>query len=149
MVTIIDENNGTVTVRDAAGERQYPMASNEGFMAASKAWLRCGWDAKYVYGFSWLGRPVIQLPEDLIRIQEVIYRIKPDLIIETGMAHGGPLIFSASLCKAIGKGRVIGIDIDTRDNNRRAIEAHELFPFITLIEGSSISPSVLKQVGTL
>src|SRR4051794_26222386 len=146
MVTIIDENNGTVTVRDSSGERQYPMASNDGFMAASKAWLRCGWDAKYVYSFSWLGRPVIQLPEDLVRIQEVIYRIKPDVIIETGIAHGGSLIFYASLCKAIGQGRVIGIDVDIRGHNRRAIEAHELFPFITLVEGSSIDPAVVKRV---
>ena len=98
MVTIIDEEAGTVTVKDARGERQYQMASNEAFMAASKAWLRCGWDAKYVYGFSWLGRPIIQLPEDMIRIQEVIYRIKPDIIIETGIAHGGvPDIFRNSV----------------------------------------------------
>jgi cephalosporin hydroxylase len=149
MVTIIDEEAGTVTVRDAGGERAYGMASNEGFMAASKAWLRCGWDAKYVYGFSWLGRPVIQLPEDLIRIQEIIYRIKPDVIIETGVAHGGSLIFYASLCKAIGKGRVVGIDIDIRSHNRQAIEQHELSSFITLIEGSSIDPTVIKQAESL
>jgi cephalosporin hydroxylase len=146
MVTIIDEDAGTVTVRDAGGERQYRMASNEGFMAASKAWLRCGWDAKYVYGFSWLGRPIIQLPEDLIRIQEVIYRLKPDYIVETGVAHGGSLIFYATLCKTMGKGRVVGIDVDIRSPNRQAIEQHELSPFITLIEGNSIDPAVVKQV---
>src|SRR3954454_16742584 len=146
MVTIIDENNGTVTVRDSSGERQYPMASNEGFMAASKAWLRCGWDAKYVYGFSWLGRPVIQLPEDLIRIQEVIYRLKPDVIIETGIAHGGSLVLYASLCKAIGRGRVIGIDVEIRKHNRRAIESHELSSWIELIEGNSVAPETLAEV---
>lgn len=149
MVTIINEDAGTVTVSDASGERHYQMASNEGFMAASKAWLRCGWDAKYVYGFSWLGRPIIQLPEDLIRIQEIIYRIKPDVIIETGIAHGGSLIFYASLCKAMGKGRVVGIDVDIRRHNREAIEQHELFPLVTLIEGNSIDPAVAKKVECL
>ena len=73
---------------------------------------------KYPYGFSWMGRPVIQLPEDMITVQEVIYRVKPDVVIETGIAHGGSLIFSASLCKAMGKGRVIGVDIDIRAHNR-------------------------------
>jgi cephalosporin hydroxylase len=149
MVTIIDEEAGTVTVRDPRGERQFSIASNEAFMAASKAWLRCGWDAKYVYGFSWLGRPIIQLPEDLIRIQEVIYRVKPDFIIETGIAHGGSLIFYASLCKAMGKGKVIGIDVDIRSHNRKAIEAHELFPFITLVEGSSTDPKVVDRVASI
>lgn len=149
MVTVIDEDAGTVTVSDARGEQQYQMASNEAFMAVSKAWLRCGWDAKYVYSFSWLGRPIIQLPEDMIRIQEVIYRIKPDIIIETGIAHGGSLIFYASLCKAIGKGRVIGIDVDIRSHNRQAIEAHELSPLITLVEGSSIDPAVVARVARM
>src|SRR4051794_41189120 len=124
MVTIIDENNGTVTVRDSSGERQYPMASNDGFMAASKAWLRCGWDAKYVYGFSWLGRPIIQLPEDIMRLQELITAVGPDVVVETGIAHGGSLVLHASILKALGRGRVIGVDIEIRPHNRRAIERH-------------------------
>ena len=78
-------------------------------MILSKAWLRAGWDTKYVYGFSWLGRPIIQLPEDMIRIQELIYEIKPDFIIETGVAHGGSLIFYSSLLNTIGKGKVIAL----------------------------------------
>lgn len=121
------------------------------FEIISKAWLRCGWDTKYVYGFSWLGRPVIQLPEDMLRIQEVIYDIKPDVILETGVAHGGSLIFYASLCTAIGKGRVIGIDIEIRPHNRAAIEEHRLSPLISLVEGSSIDvdtvQSVKEQIG--
>jgi cephalosporin hydroxylase len=116
------------------------------FSVISKAWLRAGWDTKYVYGFSWLGRPVIQLPEDMIRIQEVIYDIKPDVIIETGVAHGGSLIFYACLCTAIGKGRVIGIDIEIRPHNRKAIEEHRLSPMISLIEGSSIDPNIVQTV---
>jgi cephalosporin hydroxylase len=101
---------------------------------------------KYAYSFSWLGRPVIQLPEDLMRIQEVIYHLKPDTIVETGIAHGGSLIFYASLLKAIGKGRVIGIDIEIRQQNRAAIENHELHALIELIEGSSVDGKVLRTL---
>jgi len=118
----------------------------DAFELISRAWLRAGWDTKYVYGFSWLGRPVIQLPEDMIRIQELIYDIKPDVIVETGVAHGGSLIFYASLCAAIGKGRVIGIDIEIRPHNRTAIEEHRLSPLISLVEGSSIDADIVQSV---
>ena len=113
MITIIDEESNEVTVRDAGVEHRFPLASAEGFDAASRAWLRAGWDTKYVYSFTWLGRPIIQLPEDMFRLQEVIYMLKPDLLIETGVAHGGSLIFYASLFEAIGRGRVLG-DLDSR-----------------------------------
>ncbi len=142
----IDEDEGTVTVTDAAGTRTFPMDSPEAFAQVSRAWLRCGWDTRYVYGFSWLGRPIIQLPEDLIRVQEVIFRIKPHVIVETGVAHGGSLVFYASLSRALGGGRVIGVDVDIRPHNRAAIEAHELAPSITLIEGDSIDPAVIAEV---
>jgi cephalosporin hydroxylase len=102
-----------------------------------------------VYGFTWMGRPVIQLPEDMIRIQEVIYRIRPSVIIETGVAHGGSLIFYASLLEAMGSGRIIGIDVDIRSHNRRAIERHELAHRIDLIEGSSIDAHVLNAVNAM
>jgi cephalosporin hydroxylase len=85
----------------------------------------------------------------MIRLQEVIYRVRPDVIIETGVAHGGSLIYYASLCKAMEHGRIIGIDIEIRPHNRKAIEAHELFPFITLIEGSSIDTQIVNQVKQL
>lgn len=143
----IDEKNGIVLTRDESGhESRFPLASAEAFDLISAAWLRCGWDTKYVYGFSWMGRPIIQLPEDMFRIQEVIYNLKPDVIIETGVAHGGSLIFYAGLCKAMEQGRVVGIDIEIRKHNRSAIEAHELFPWISLIEGSSTAPSTIEQV---
>jgi cephalosporin hydroxylase len=136
-----------VSVSDSDGViEEYEIGSPEAFRILSKLWLRSGWDAKYVYSFTWLGRPIIQLPEDLLRLQEVIYRVKPDVIIETGVAHGGSLIFHASLCKAIGKGRVIGVDVEIRPYNRSAIEAHELSSYITLIEGDSIAPSIVEQV---
>jgi len=145
----IDAASNVVIVTDKDGSKTLPMESAEAFAAVSRAWIRCGWDTKYVYGFSWLGRPIIQLPEDMIRLQEVIYTIKPDVIIETGVAHGGSLIFHASLCQAIGKGRVIGVDIEIRPHNREAIEEHELSRYITLLEGSSIEPTIVDQVKAL
>lgn len=145
----IDEASSTVIVRDGDGERRLPMDSAEAFSAVSRAWLRCGWDTKYVYSFSWLGRPIIQLPEDLIRIQEVIYAVKPDVIVETGVAHGGSLIFHASLCRAIGKGRVIGIDIEIRPHNKKALTEHELNRYITTIEGSSTNAQVTSLVRSM
>jgi cephalosporin hydroxylase len=96
-----------------------------------------------------MGRPIIQLPEDMVRTQEVIHRVQPDVIIETGVAHGGSLIYYASLCKALGRGRVIGIDIEIRPHNRQAIESHLLAPYITLLEGSSTSPEIVGQARSL
>lgn len=126
--------------------RSLDLYSKEAFELISDQWLKVGWDQKYPYTFTWMGRPIIQLPEDMVRIQEVLYRIKPDVIIETGVAHGGSLIYYASLCKAMGNGRVIGVDIEIREHNRKAIEAHELFPYITLIEGSSTDKAIVAQV---
>ena len=145
----IDEKNAVVVVSDESGTVQHPMASPEAFSAVSAAWLRCGWDTKYVYGFSWLGRPIIQLPDDMFRLQEVIWRVQPDVIVETGIAHGGSLVFHASLCQGMGKGRVIGIDIEIRKHNRAAIEAHRLAPYITMVEGSSVDPGVVARVRSL
>ena len=149
MITIIDEERGEVVVKTGDTETRHSPASAEGFAAASKAWLRATWDSKYVYSFAWMGRPVIQLPEDMIRLQEVIYALKPDVLVETGVAHGGSLIFYASLFEAMGKGRVIGVDIEIRPHNRAAIEAHEMKKRIELIEGSSTAPEVLDQVKAL
>lgn len=137
-------------IHEINGDSQIiPLYSQEAFQIISQQWLKLGWNQKYTYTFSWLGRPIIQLPEDLMRIQEVIYKVKPDVIIETGIAHGGSLIYYASLFQAIGKGRVIGLDIEIRIHNRQAIESHELFPLITLIEGSSIAPEIVRQVKSL
>ena len=143
---VVDFELDRVSVESDEGSASYPLASAEAFDAVSEAWLRCGWDTKYVYGFSWLGRPIIQLPDDMMRIQEVIHGVKPDLVIETGIAHGGSLVFYASLLRAMDKGRVIGIDIDIRAHNREALEAHELFPYITLIEGGSTDPAIVDRV---
>ena len=103
----VDLEKGEVTVEDGAGAVTHPLDSPEAFAVLSRAWLRAGWDTKHVYSFTWLGRPVIQLPEDLIRLQEVVCAVRPDVGIETGVAHGGGLVFYATLCQALGHGRVI------------------------------------------
>ncbi len=145
----IDTEQGLVIIEEGDVSETHPIGTPEAFSILSKVWLRSGWDNKHVYSFSWLGRPVIQLPEDMFRVQEVIFQVKPDVIIETGVAHGGSLIFYAGLFKAMGRGRVIGIDIEIRPHNRKAIEAHPLFEAITLIEGSSIEPRIVKEVKSL
>src|SRR4051794_7738002 len=146
MKMILDTDARTLTVENGQGMRTLPLYGKESFEALSQQWINVGWDQKYPYTFSWFGRPIIQLPEDIIRIQEVMYRVKPDFIVETGVAHGGSLVLYASLCKAMGKGRVIGVDVEIRKHNRTAIEAHELSPWIDLIEGDSVAPSTLAQV---
>ena len=125
------------------------MHTNEGFNIVKKLWEYTNWANKYSYNFTWLGRPIIQLPDDMIRIQELIYKLKPDVIIETGVAHGGSLILYASLLKLMNKGKIIGVDIEIRAHNLKAIEEHELSTLITLIEGSSTSQNVLDQIKDL
>jgi len=129
--------------------KEIPLYSKEGFRLVSEVWLKVGWDQKYLYGFTWFGRPIIQIPDDMVRLQEVIYRLKPDVVIETGIAHGGGLVFYASLLKAMGKGKVIGVDIEIRPHNRKALEAHELFPLITLIENDSAAPETIQEMQAL
>lgn len=141
-----DDKASIVTVEDEAGTRTHALDTPEAFEAMSKAWLRAGWDTKYVYSFAWFGRPVIQLPEDMIRIQELIWELKPDVIVETGVAHGGSLIFYATLFKAMDKGRVIGVELSLRDHNRAAINAHPLANLISIVDGSSTAPETVSKV---
>jgi cephalosporin hydroxylase len=113
----------------------------------SNIWLREVIRYKYTYNFTWMGLPIIQLPQDVFAMQEIILRVKPDLIIETGIAHGGSLIFSSSMLELIGgEGQVLGIDVDIRPHNRVEIEKHPMFKRITMIEGSSIDKEIVKQV---
>lgn len=146
MKIVIDTEAKELSIVDADNNKVIPLYSKEAFEVISRQWLKIGWDQKYPYTFSWMGRPIIQLPEDMIRMQEVIYRVKPDVVIETGVAHGGSLIYYASLFKAMDKGRVIGVDIEIRPHNRKAIESHELSDYISLVEGSSTSPEVVNKV---
>lgn len=102
--------------------------------------------SQYSYNFSWMGRPIIQYPQDMIAMQEIIWDIKPDLIIETGIAHGGSLIYYASLLELIGHGEVLGIDIDIREHNKAEIENHPMYKRIKMIQGSAIDLSIIDQV---
>jgi cephalosporin hydroxylase len=146
MKLIIDTQAKTLTEKIDGATNQFDLYGKEAFELISRQWVRLGWNQKYQYTFSWMGRPIIQLPEDMIRMQEVIYRTDPDVIIETGVAHGGSLVFYASLFKAKGRGRVIGIDIEIRPHNRKAIEEHPLAEYITLVEGSSTAPDIVAAV---
>ncbi|MFC1780894.1 cephalosporin hydroxylase family protein [Planctomycetota bacterium] len=114
------------------------MGLNQELNAKSRKWMNMVNPLEYSYHFSWLGRPIIQYPQDIVAMQEILWEVKPDLVIETGIAHGGSLIFYASILELIGNGEVVGIDIDIREHNLQAIEAHRMFKRISMIEGSSI-----------
>ena len=132
------------------------------FRALGRSWIEASMKRHYVYNFSWLGRPIIQYPEDMVAMQELIWRVRPDLIIETGIAHGGSLILSASMlalldmCDAIEAGemldpktpkrKVLGLDIDIRAHNRGAIESHPMASRIDMIQGSSVDPAIVSRV---
>lgn len=142
----IDTNNNIIVKNDNNGSEIIKLYSKESFELLSELWLKIGWNEKYFTTFSWLGRGILQMPEDMFRIQEVIYNLKPDVIIETGVYCGGSLMFYASLCKAMNKGRIIGVDININIDNRKAIEEHELFEYITLIEGDSVDKLVTNKI---
>ena len=125
----IETNGENKKLKEAA--REFNVASNK---------------SQYSYNFSWMGRPIIQYPQDMIAMQEIIWDVKPDLIIETGIAHGGSLIYYASLLELIGNGEVLGIDIDIRKHNRKEIESHSMFKRIKMIEGSSIDNATVEDV---
>jgi cephalosporin hydroxylase len=133
----VDQNGTTAS---------YDLFSQESFNRIADLWVSLGWVRKYSYGFSWMGRPIIQLPDDMVRIQEVIFATKPDVIIETGVAHGGSLVYYASMFELMGHGHVIGIDLEIRPHNREAIEAHPMKRRITLVEGDSIAEKTVDRV---
>ena len=145
----IDVDENKLSIAENGTNRVYDLASKEAFAEIAKLWVVSGWARKYSYGFSWLGRPIIQLPDDMVRIQEAIYQVKPDVIVETGVAHGGSLIYYASICEMLGNGRVIGVDVEIRPHNRQAIEQHALSKRITLIEGNSIGPDTVAKVKSM
>ncbi|MDE2259017.1 MAG: cephalosporin hydroxylase family protein [Betaproteobacteria bacterium] len=137
-------------------------AADESWREQSLCWLHRAFEQRYMYNFNWLGRPIIQTPIDIVATQEIIWEVKPDLIIETGIAHGGSLIFSASMLAMLDyadavamdnafdlrvtKRRVLGIDIDIRQHNRVAVEAHPMSHRIDMIQGSSVAGDVIDQV---
>lgn len=135
------------------GERAANIArqgEDEQLRDASLRWMLETSKYKYTYNFSWMGRPIIQFPQDILAMQEIIWAVKPDLIIETGIAHGGSLIFYSSMLDLLGgNGKVVGVDIEIRDHNRAAIESHPMARRITMIEGSSTDEKVVDQVRAL
>lgn len=123
------------------------MDRDAAFKALSREWFDASVRHKYSYNFSWMGRPIIQHPQDIVAMQEIIWKVQPDLIVETGIAHGGSLIFHASMLELLGGDRqVLGVDIEVRPHNRQAIEAHPMFRRITMLEGSSVDPAIFSQV---
>jgi len=133
-------------------ERLQANSRNAPLKRAAQDFMRESTAPKYSYNFSWLGRPIIQYPQDIVAMQELIWAIQPDLIIETGIAHGGSLIFSASMLELVAAcggpkhGLVIGVDIDIRAHNRRAIEAHPMNRRIRMLQGSSVDPAIVAEV---
>ena len=133
-------------------ERVNTNSRNDSLRASANALVKETVPSQYSYNFSWLGRPIIQYPQDIVALQEIIWSVKPDLIIETGIAHGGSLIFSASMlelnaaCGGPQSAEVLGVDIDIRSHNREAIEAHPMSKRITMIQGSSTAAAVIEQV---
>ena len=127
-------------------ERLQNNRKNEALVESAEAFNDVSNKAMYSYNFTWMGRPIIQYPQDILAMQEIIWEVKPDLIIETGIAHGGSIICYASLLELIGTGSVLGIDIDIRLHNRKAIESHPMFKRIQMLEGSSVSDEMLAKV---
>lgn len=127
--------------READIER---MIEDEELFSKSLDWMRHADEYKYTYNFTWLGRPIIKYPNDIVVMQEVIWDVQPDLIIETGIAHGGSIVFSASMLEMIGgDGQVLGIDVDIRDHNRERIENHPMYDRIEMVEGDSVSDDIV------
>jgi cephalosporin hydroxylase len=142
-------NEHTILLETTEGSRTIDIYSEEGFELLSELWLKSAWQQKISYRLTWLGVPIIQLPEDMVMMQELIYKTRPDVVIETGTAHGGSAIFYASLLELLGKGRVISIDVEIRHYNRLAILSHPMSKRITLIEGSSTEDNTVAQVQKL
>ena len=148
MKIVIDTDAQTLTRQEGGGETTVGLFTKEAFEALSLAWVRVGWSLKYYHTFTWFGLPILQFPEDLLRLQEVIYAVRPAVIVETGVFLGGSLLFHASLLAAMGDGKVIGIDREIQPHIREALCRHPLAPRISLLEGDSTDPAVVSQVAT-
>jgi cephalosporin hydroxylase len=123
------------------------MGADAHVRAVTQAWFDATFAFEYTYHFRWMGLPIIQYPQDMVAMQEIIWDVKPDLIIETGVARGGSVVFYASMLAMMGlDGQVVGIDIDIRPHNRAAVEAHPMAERITLLQGSSVADDIIAQV---
>lgn len=146
MKIVIDTEKRSICVSAPGGESACPLYSREGFAILSREWLKVGWNLDYWRGFSWLGFQLQQLPEDVLLLQEVVCRLKPDLIVETGVFEGGSSVLFASLCELNGKGRVVSVELEVRPGLRESFAAHPLGGRITLVEGDSCAPQVFERV---
>jgi cephalosporin hydroxylase len=138
-----------ITIRTESGPRDVDIYTPEGFAVVADLFTRSGWQNKLSYEVTWLGIPIIQVPEDILMVQELVWKLRPDVIVESGVAHGGALVLYASILELLGRGRVIGVDIEIRKYNRLAIESHPMARRITLIEGSSTDPGTVDAVHRL
>jgi cephalosporin hydroxylase len=138
--------NPVETFKLECQKRVDDQGNNEALQASTKDFAEQTIRSGYSYNFTWMGRPIIQYPQDMIAMQEIIWNVKPDLIIETGIAHGGSLIYYASILELIGKGKVLGVDIDIREHNRKEIESHPMYKRIEMIQGSSIADDTVSKV---
>jgi cephalosporin hydroxylase len=136
----------TLTLDDRGDRTTVDLYSREGLDLLSNLWIKCAAEHRLMYEPTWLGRPIIQFPTDVVAIQELLWKVRPDVVIETGVAHGGSLVLSASILELIGHGKVVGVDVEIRPHNRTAIEAHPLTHRIELIEGSSIADDTIAAV---
>lgn len=131
------------------GRRELDIYTREGFEVLANLWTRSSWENRLSYEVTWLGFPIIQMPEDLLLMQELIHKVRPDVLIETGTAHGGSAIFYASLFELLGKGRVISIDVEIRKYNSLAIQSDPMSKRIQLVESGSTEPATLEKVRSL
>jgi cephalosporin hydroxylase len=145
----VDLDRRTFDMSSDRGTEQFAFDSPQGAALAAHFWKQVGWDTKHVYSFTWHGRPVIQVPDDLVRMQEAFFEVAPDLVIEVGVAHGGSAVFFAGLCAAQGFGEVVAVELELRQHNREALDAHPLRRYITFVEGNSIGEEVVDQVRRL
>lgn len=136
----------TITIGTPDGPRQVDIYSEEGFVALANLFTRSGWQRRISYEPTWLGIPIIQTPEDMVMMQELIWKVRPDVIVECGVAHGGALVLYASILELLGKGRAIGVDVEIRKYNRLALQSHPLSKRFTLLEGSSVEEATVQKV---
>jgi cephalosporin hydroxylase len=154
---LMNQNNSNLStpVSEFLRERETSIEElglDQSVQAKSAAWINAANSRRYSYHFDWLGRPIIQYPQDIVAMQEIIWKVQPDLIIETGIAHGGSIVFSAAMlelnavCGGPADASVLGIDVEIRQHNREAIEAHPLSRRIAMLEGSSVAPEIVTEV---
>lgn len=143
---IVATDASQITLLSEGVARTFDLYSSEGLEIIASLWTKLCCQYRIMYEPTWLGIPIVQLPTDIVMMQELIWKVRPDVIVECGLAHGGSAVLYASICELLGKGRVIGIDVEVRQHNRVAIRSHPMSKRIEIVEGSSIDPSTVAKV---